>query len=387
MANHKLYVGDALEVLKTLPDESVDCVITSPLYYGLRSYLSKNSSLKEREIGLEEHPNKYINKIISVVEECMRILKKDGNMFLNIGDTWATATHKGGYDRLNKQKNITIDEGHRTEIRAKLNRSGENWLKEKQKLFIPYRIAIKLQDKGYIVREDIIWTKKITKYPEKETIGSCMPFPIQDKFLPAHEVILHIMKSKKVKAYINRIKCKLKESTFKRAKYPVSLTFKIQDEKNPYLSHKGIDAYYKKLDEASKVVKGKNRDVVIGSELEGANPTSCIMFKRENQHTTISEHFAKFPHSLPSLFIESFTDKGDTILDPFAGSGTTMIVAEKLGRNSIGIELNPKYAELIKKRFEPYLKQAKLIGKTKLEIILPNHIKTVGNDITKWYTH
>jgi len=178
------------------------------------------------------------------VEECMRVLKKEGNMFLNIGDTWATATHKGGYDRLNQQENITIDKGHRTEIRAKLNRSGENWLKEKQKLFIPYRIAIELQDRGYIVREDLIWTKKLIKFPEKESIGSCMPFPVRDKFLPAHEVILHITKSKKVKSYIDNIKCKLKEGSLLRAKYPISATYRVQDERNPFLMHKGMDGYF-----------------------------------------------------------------------------------------------------------------------------------------------
>ena len=329
---NKIVCGDALKVLRKFPSESVDCIITSPPYYGQRSYLPKDSELKKFEIGLEEHPNIYIEKIIAIVEECMRILKKEGNMFLNIGDTWATATHQGGYDRLNQQMNITIDEGHRTEIRAKLNRSGENWLKEKQKLFLPYRIAIELQDRGYIVREDIVWTKKVTKYPEKETIGSCMPFPVIDRFLHAHEVILHIVKSKKVKSYIDRIKCKLKESRISQKKV-------------------------KKLDELGKVVEGDNWNVVIESELEGANPTSCIMFKKEHHNTP---HFAKFPLSLPQLFIEGFTDKNDIVLDPFIGSGTTGIAAKMLNRNFIGIEINPEYCEIAEARIKPYLEQKRL---------------------------
>jgi len=94
-------------------------------------------------------------------------------------------------------------------------------------------------------------------------------------------------------------------------------------------------------------------------------------------------HFAVYPEKLVEPMIKAGCPKTGIVLDPFAGSGTTMIVAEKLGRNSIGIELNPKYVELIKKRFEPYLKQAKLIGETKLEIVLPDHIKAVGNDTTK----
>ena len=357
---NKIICGDALKVLRKFPSDSVDCIITSPPYYGQRSYLPKDSELKKFEIGLEEHPNIYIEKIVTIVEECMRILKKEGNMFLNIGDSWATATRPGGYDRLNQQKNITIDEGHRTEIRAKLNRSGENWLKEKQKLFLPYRIAIELQDRGYIVREDIIWVKKLAKYPEKETIGACMPFPVIDKFVPAHEVILHIVKSKKVKSFIDRIRCKLKDSTLERAKYPVSSTYKIQDDRNPYFSQrKGMDSYFKKLDELGKVVEGDNWNVVIESKLEGANPTSCIMFKREH-HTLAESHFAKFPLSLPQLFIEGYTDKNDIVLDPFIGSGTTGMAAKMLNRNFIGIEINPEYCKIAEARIKPYLEQKTL---------------------------
>jgi len=132
-------------------------------------------------------------------------------------------------------------------------------------------------------------------------MGTCMPFPVIDKFLPAHEVILHIVKSKKVKSFIDRIRCKLKDNTFKRAKYPVIQTYMTQDETNPYFSQKGLDSYYRKLDEAGKVIMGKNWGVVVENELEGANPTSCIMIKRENQHA--EGHFAKFPIMLPKLFI------------------------------------------------------------------------------------
>jgi len=354
---NKIYQGDALKILKTFPDESVDCIITSPPYFSQRYYGKETNIVWDGDenckhkfkfmqdfktgyckkcgawygqLGLEPHPKLFIKHICDIVEECMRTLKNNGNMFLNIGDTWASATHKNGY-----------------------NKYGENWLKEKQKLFIPYRIAIELQDRGYIVREDIIWTKKVTKFPQKETIGFCMPSPIIDKFLLAHEVILHIIKNKKVKSYINRIKCKLKKSTFERAKYPVSATYKIQDESNPYLSQKnGMDAYFKKLD-----VLGKK----IGSELKLANPTSCIMFKKENQHKVKGSHFAKFPLSLPRLFIEGFTDKGDIILDPFIGSGTTAIVSLKLGRKFVGIELNPDYVKMAYNRIKPYLEQKSLL--------------------------
>ena len=413
---NKIVWGDAFKTLKKFPDNSVDCIITSPPYWGQRFYgneavtiwdenreckhdfkfeekkdpmdrygsgdhNNKDKKVKAPtwkmntykvgfcskcnawmgQLGLEPHPKLFIKHICDIVEECMRVLREEGNMFLNIGDTWATATSKGGYDRLNQQKNIVMDEGHRIDIRAKLNKSGENWLKEKQKLFIPYRIAIELQNRGYIVREDIIWTKKITKFPEKETLGCCMPFPILDKFLPAHEVILHIMKRKKVKAFVDRIKCKLKNSTFKRVKYPVSSTFSGQDERNPYISQKGMGNYFKKLNGAGKVINGKNWNVTIESELKGANPTSCIMFKYGNQNKLDNIlHFAKFPMSLPQLFIEGFTDIGDIVLDPFLGSGTTGIVALKSNRKFIGIEISLDYCKIAEKRIKPHLEQKKL---------------------------
>jgi len=151
MIKLKLFQGDALNVLRRLPSGCVDLVVTSPPYWGTRSYLPSDSEFKKFEIGLEKHPKEYIMKICDVVEECMRILKKDGNMFLNIGDTWSTATHKGGYDRLNQQKNKTIEEGHRTDIRDRLNKSGENWLKEKQKLFIPYRVRLSCRKEGILL--------------------------------------------------------------------------------------------------------------------------------------------------------------------------------------------------------------------------------------------
>ena len=366
MSKHIIYTGDIIKVLKNLQDGSVDLAITSPPYFGLRSYTSDNK-LKTYEIGLEPHPKIYIDRMIKIIKEVMRVLKDTGQFFLNIGDSYATASGEGAQDRLDLEFNKTLEIGHRTKIRRKLNKSGENWLKTKQKLLIPHRIAIRVQDElGYWIRDDIIWAKKVTLYPEQKTIGTCMPFPVKDRLASSHEYIFQIVKNPKYFADLEPVKCELKRNTPTRAQCDLGKTYEIQDKRNPHTEQKkGIDN--KKL-QNGKVVLRSNWNIEIKNKLENANPTNVIMFKRNNRSAIEECHFATFPKALPEFFIKWASKPMDTILDPFAGTGTTNIVAEELGRNSIGIELNPKYVEIIKKRFEPYLKQSKLNGKTELII-------------------
>ena len=240
----KVFNMDVREGLKRLPDESIDCVITSPPYYGLRNYdippqiwglkdCQHDFKIKEirdpmdrggngdhdREgglsgtkidyknfkggyckkcnawlgnLGLEPTPQEYINKIVNVVTECMRVLKKEGVMFLNLGDSYAT--HRYGKDA---EVNISNEEKLKVLVTRNSPRKGlkSNWFQEKQKLLIPHRIAIALQEKGFIIRDDICWVKKLVIYPNKESVGSTMPFPVKDRLLSATEYIFQITKS------------------------------------------------------------------------------------------------------------------------------------------------------------------------------------------------
>jgi len=165
---NKIICGDCLEELKKIPDNSVDCIITSPPYWSCRSYLPSNNINKAKEIGLEEDPQEYVEKIVKVSEECIRVLKETGVFFLNIGDVFNSSSYK----------------------------KGNNKLKPKSRLLLPFRIAVALQDKGIIIRDVIIWAKKITKYPEKTSIGTTMPFPVKDRLLPAYEYVFQIVKTK-----------------------------------------------------------------------------------------------------------------------------------------------------------------------------------------------
>jgi DNA modification methylase len=339
---NKIICGDCLEILKEIPDNSIDCIITSPPYWSCRAYLPENNENKKFEIGLEDHPQEYINKIVEVSLECIRVLKKTGVFFLNLGDVFYTPTHQGGVDRLNKEFNKIYE--HRVNIRGKYK---ENWLQQKGRLLLPFRIAIALQEQGIIIRDVIIWAKKITKYPEKTSIGTTMPFPVRDRLLPAFEYIFQIVKSKKYYFDLSQIKTQIKQSSLLRHQNPIVETY---SENNPHRkSMGGIEKFSKKY---SVAYKGKNWNIELKNELKEANPTNVLMFKADNQHLVPSGHYAKFPTSLAEFFILAGCPKDGIVLDPFCGSGTTCVVAKKLGRNYIGIDISKEYCEIAEKRLE-----------------------------------
>ncbi len=334
--------GDCLEEMKKIPDNSIDTIITSPPYWSCRSYLPENDKRKKLEIGLEDHPQQYIDKIVKISSECMRVLKKTGVFFLNLGDVFYTSTHQGGYDRLNKEFNKIYN--HRVNIRGKYK---SNWFKQKSRLMLPQRIAISLQNKGFIIRDTIIWAKKITKYPEKTSIGTTMPFPVRDRFLPAFEYIFQIVKSPKYYFNLKLLKTQLKNSSIIRFQTPIVPTY---SDDNPHKkSLQGVEKYRKKFMIAKK---GTDLNIQLKKELLDANPTNVVMFKVENQSTVPKGHYAKFPKALAEFFILAGCPEKGLVLDPFMGSGTTAVVAKKLGRNYIGIELNKSYCEIAEARLK-----------------------------------
>jgi len=259
MPTHKIYVGDALEVLKTLPDESVDCIVTSPPYYGLKNYCDS-----DKQIGLEDSPRDYLSILQKVFTECLRILKNEGSLFVVIGDTY----YFGGSGTIGKSSEKSINKNK--PFKRKDKPDGSNWLVRKQKLLIPMRLASILQDIGFICRNEIIWNK-----------NSVNPCATKDRLLNQFEYIFHFTK----KPYYKYNRC-INENDI----------WNIPKPKNNY------------------------------------------------------GHLAVFPKEIPRRCIKLTTDKGDTVLDPFAGSGTTILVAKELDRNAIGIELSPEYCKIAEKR-------------------------------------
>ena len=291
MKVNKVYCIDVFEGLKKLADNSVDCVVTSPPYWALRDYGVKG------QLGLEEHPQKYINTLVLLMKELKRIIKPTGTIWLNLGDSYYTKFPANNKEGL-------LQNPEHLKLRGKYH---NNWLQPKQKLLMPYRVAIQCQDElGLILRNDITWIKQCSNFKNKSSIGSSMPTSVQDRLNNNSESIFFFSKERKYYFNLKSIKIPCRTKTFTTNK----------------------------------------------------NPGDCIIFPLEPSR---EKHCAMFPKTLPEFCIKASCPKGGIVLDPFMGSGTTAIVAKKLGRKFIGFELNKNYIKIINRRLsEKYLKEVKL---------------------------
>ena len=287
MQLNKIHLGDSLELLKKLPDNSIDCVVTSPPYYNVRDYGVKG------QIGREQTLEEYIFKIVQIMAECKRVIKPTGTIFLNLGDSYFG-------DEIMSDK---------------------RWIVPKQKLLVHYRIAIKCQEAlGLILRNDIHWIKQVGNYKTKESFGASVPCPVKDKLGLNSEAIFFFVKDRNYLFNLDAIRFPYKENTLKRANF-----------KREYSSD---DPY-----------KGQFLNMVCNPL--GKNPGDCIMFPLERTH---EKHIAMFPKTIPEFCIKCGCPENGIVLDPFMGSGTTALVAKSVGRQFIGFELNPKYIQIANKR-------------------------------------
>jgi len=298
--NHT-YQGDSLEVLKTFPDEAVNCVVTSPPYWGLRDYGV------DGQLGLEKTPEEYVEKMVTLFREIRRVLRKDGTLWLNLGDSY-NAGRNGGHSGGQKQASLDRHKG--------IDKSGANvdGLKPKDLVGIPWRVAFALQADGWYLRQDIIWHKP-----------NPMPESVTDRCTKSHEYIFLLSKSAKYFYDADAIKEKAVGERWGGNK-PMN----VNNSKDRENIHNGLT---------------RERNM----EFETRNKRSVWTI---NTQTYKEAHFAVFPPKIPELCIKAGSKEGDVILDPFFGSGTTGWVAQRLGRQWIGIELNEDYIELASKRFK-----------------------------------
>ncbi len=295
--------GDALAVLKTLPDQSVNCCVTSPPYWGLRDYNVKG------QIGLEETPEEHVEKIVKVFREVKRVLQDDGTLWLNLGDSYADA----GYS------NHANTGGARREDGGKPKHLTGSGLKPKDLVGIPWRVAFALQADGWWLRSDIIWEKR-----------NPMPESVRDRPTKSHEHIFLLAKNKKYYYDQDAIREPLEESTIAREKSGYEHAFASQFKGSP-LDKRHVDG--KQLTSISNSNGRNKRDVWT---------VSTKPYKEA--------HFATFPPDLIRPCILAGCPEVGIVLDPFFGAGTTGVVAKQEDRHYIGIELNPEYIELAKKR-------------------------------------
>lgn len=325
---NKIIIGDSLEVLKTFPDNSIQCIITSPPYWGLRDYGFSG------QIGMESSFEEYIKHIVTILRESKRILKHNGTLWLNLGDCYSCSGKGGGNNKTS--------------------------LEPKNLIGLPWRIAFALQADGWYLRSDIIWAKP-----------NPMPESVVDRPTRSHEYLFLLTKSRKYYYDNEAIKEPLASSSVKRLAQP---TFESQKggkkdygSKSNRSSRKALVNLYKKCGPNSRAnvdrVPRKNlKQDAIGKgnyvEFNGRHKNKPIYTRNKRDVWNIAvipykgAHFATFPEKLVEPCVLAGSKKGDIVMDIFAGSGTTLAVAEKLGRKWVGIEGNKKYLRLIKRRLK-----------------------------------
>lgn len=320
--------GDVLKCLKQIPNNHVDITITSPPYWKLRDYGDIN------QIGQESTPQEYIKKIVDVSREIKRVLKPTGSFWLNIGDVYFTSNTKTSKCK----KNIPLKQSGFISYNTFLHQRSATgipdgkWLQSKQKLLLPYRIAIALQNDGWILRNEIIWYKP-----------NNIPESVKDRLTKTHESLFFFVKSPKYYFDLNNIRKPLSLSTLQRYQYR-----NLSDKDSSYagLSAHKKDLYgqriLKKYDELRKTISEND-----ALKLLGSNPGDVWSIANEPLH---ENHFAAFPKKLVKRILRCACPPNGLVLDPFAGSGTSLLVAHNLCLNYLGIELIPEYCDIINKR-------------------------------------
>ena len=307
---NKLICAGAAAGLKTLPQESVQMCVTSPPYYGLRDYGT------DGQIGIEQTPREYIDRLVEVFAEVHRVLKPNGTLWLNISDSYA-GSGKGPMSIQvagnGKNKNLY-------DMKSRIYKVPKRWenIKPKDMIGIPWMLAFALRDFGYYLRSDIIWHKT-----------NCLPESVKDRPSKSYEHIFLFAKSPKYYFDYKAIQEPIKEVTAARYKRGRSGKAKYSGAQ----ASQGIDRKTDAVTEETRQYRRK-RDV----------------WEVSTNTYRMDEHFAMFPERLIEPCILAGSREGDTVLDPFFGSGTTGAVAKRLQREYIGIDLNPCYLAKAKLR-------------------------------------
>lgn len=294
----QVLIGDVRTRLADLPDGSVQCVVTSPPYWALRDYGV------DGQIGMEATPDAFVAELVAVFREVRRVLAKDGTLWMNLGDSYLAQQGNG----FNGQKRL--DHANRN---VKVQRPAG--MKPKDLAGIPWMVALALRADGWYLRSDIIWSKP-----------NPMPESCTDRPTKAHEYIFLLAKSERY-----------------------------------YYDAAAIAEMSAYVGEQAGICRGTKRRATAmgrepsGNEVPGANWIQPDTRNARSVWTITTQpypdaHFATFPEAIPERCIKAGSRLGDTVLDPFTGSGTTGQVAVRLGRSFIGVELNPQYAELARKR-------------------------------------
>jgi len=391
--NWRIFNGDALEMLKKFPDESVNMCVTSPPYMGLRDYgtgvwiggdpncphfrTSKYSDRmvtgqktmiegghaigdaiykkvcplcgavrEDKQIGLEETPEEYIARLADVFDEVKRVLKKDGTLWVNIGDTYWGSGSKGTdfteyFDRSGSKQSTNKGTYDMSNIPKMVGNTGS--YKNKDLIGIPWMLAFELRDRGWWLRQDIIWQKI-----------NPLPSAVTDRCVSSHEYIFLLSKSKNY--YFDHKAIQEDAVGYDASKadveeIPQESMFEDEEE-ICYEATEEDRAKYKNL-----AYDGQRPNTMHERRAQGKKD---VQYQKRNKRDVWSvavkpfneAHFATYPEKLIEPCILAGSRKGDVVLDPFNGAATTGVVCMKNDRKYIGIELNPEYIEISERRLQ-----------------------------------
>ena len=339
--------GDCRDVLKTLPDASVHCCVTSPPYFGLRNYGMND------QIGLEDSPQAYVEELVAVFREVRRVLRDDGTLWLNLGDSYAgsgrgvtparqTEAQEGAATR---RRGVTSDRQrvhavgrrnaapsagfHESGVQAGV--VGRQWtappagFKNKDLMGIPWRVAFALQADGWYLRQDIIWAKP-----------NPMPESVQDRCTKAHEYVFLLSKSPSYHYNADAIAQPVTASTILRMRQNID-------------RQKGSDRAVGKVNGRMKAVGQTAVDPSDLDAVRAGTRNRRSVWTIATQHFS-EAHFATMAPELASTCIRAGCPPQGSVLDPFGGAGTTGLMADRLGCDAVLIELNPAYVEIARRR-------------------------------------
>jgi DNA modification methylase len=320
---NRIHCINCIDGLKDLESESVNCCVTSPPYWGLRDYGVPG------QLGLESTPEEYVSNIVEVFREVKRVLRDDGTLWLNLGDTYAGNSKPGGGDPTIKTRNLGGKEYRQKHV--------PNGLKPKDLVGIPWMIAFALRSDGWYLRQDIIWAK-----------NNPMPESVRDRCTKSHEYIFLFSKSSQYYFNADSISEPVTVSTVKRLSQNIegqAGSDRVPGKTNGTMKAKAPRYGGKKYTENPEVF----------NRTKSGNAYDFSPKRNKRSVWTISTqpfkeaHFATFPPKLIEPCILAGCPVGGIVLDPFMGSGTTAMVALQLQRNFIGFELNPGYIEIAEK--------------------------------------
>jgi DNA modification methylase len=323
-----ILIGDVRERLKELPDQSVNCCVTSPPYWGLRDYGN------DGQIGLEQTPDAFIAELVSVFSEVKRVLRDDGTLWLNIGDSYASFRDGKATPDTTRGTSlgILVDKGKASNRKA--STFANTSIKHKDLVGIPWMLAFALRADGWYLRQDIIWHKP-----------NPMPESVRDRCTKAHEYIFLLSKSPKY--YFDN------QAMQEPAKSPFDDRASRADSRagtsmNSVGGKTGIrfgGNKYGDSDDPKHATKSGNEYIATGTRNKRSVwSVTTKPFK--------GAHFATFPPALIEPCILAGSPRGGVVLDPFFGAGTTGLVAQRHNRKWIGCELNPEYAAIAQARIE-----------------------------------